>query len=189
MSDASALIEVSRDRRWTVDDLDGLPEGYRYELIGGALYRSGLPVWPYPGVITNLSWLLGSWVRRRHLGWVLGPRSGLYLDRQNLLDPNLVYLRREDTPRVGAWPSSTPLAIEVVPSPEGVAPPSVREFVLRRLGTRELWYVNHAEQTLVVKCLQEDGYRVTDTFRPGDTVTTAELPGLGFPLSAVFADL
>ncbi len=177
------------DRIWSVEDLDRLPQGFRYEIVDGVLYMGAPPVWPHSGVIANLSDLLSPWVRTRRLGRILHPQTGLHVGERDYVDPDLLYLRPDQLPVTGQLPRTAALAVEVLSPSSRRAAREDREALLRRAGVEELWYVDTAARTLEVRRPEGDGYRTACLFQGEETVTTGLLPGLEFPLSALWEDL
>jgi Uma2 family endonuclease len=177
------------DRCWTIDDIERMPRAYRCEVLDGVLYLSEPPPWPHGGIAENLGNILSPWVRSRRLGWVLSARNGIHLDDRNFVDPHLMYLRRDQVPRVGSRPTSAAVAVEVVSPSNVIAPREHRETLLRQIGVEELWYVDYATRSLEVRGLRTSGYETVATFRSADLVTSAQFPGLEFPLTALWEDL
>lgn len=59
-------------RRWTVDDLQDLPDdGNRYEIIDGELFVTPAPSWPHQRAILELTEALRDYLRREPIGEVL----------------------------------------------------------------------------------------------------------------------
>ena len=81
--------------RFTTTDLDrlDLPEGWRAEIIDGALYVSKAPGWDHQGVIVRLLRVLGAWADER--GGAGNAGIGvLYADDDNVI-PDVVWISAE----------------------------------------------------------------------------------------------
>jgi hypothetical protein len=137
-----AATTVVSDQVWTVDDLERMPSGYRYELLDGVLYKTAMPAWPHPLVVKNLFNTLDDWVRSRGSGYVLTPQTGLQLNRINYLDPDVVYVRPDQVPRKrGQRITSAAFAAEVLSPSNRLASLEEREarflrWAWKRSGTR-----------------------------------------------------
>jgi Uma2 family endonuclease len=184
-----APTTVVSNRTWAVADLEQMPPGYRYEILEGVLYMAALPVWPHPGIIENLQAILLPWVRSRNLGRVLPPQSGIDLTERNYLDPDLIYLRPTQVPSMGQRPATAALAVEVLSPSNLRAPRESREVLFRQAGVEEIWYVDYEARSLEVRRLGSEGYETTSVFTGGETVTSAQFPGLEFLLTAVWEGL
>jgi Uma2 family endonuclease len=184
-----ALTTAVSDHVWTLDDLDRMPEGYRYEILEGVLYMAALPAWPHGGIAANLQSILDPWVRSRKLGRVPGAQTGIYYGERNYIDPDLIYLRPEHIPGRGERPTTAALAVEVISPTNLRAPREDREALFRRVGVEEIWYVDYEARSLEVRRGSGDGYATTVVFRNEDVVTSELFPGLQFALTAVWEDL
>jgi Uma2 family endonuclease len=176
------------DRQWTIQDLEHLPSGYRYEILEGVLYMTAMPAWPHPGIAANLAEILSPWVRSRRLGRLL-PRTGIYLTDTNYVDPDLIFLRRDQYPRKGDRPRSAALAVEVTSTSNRRMPREAREDFLRQSAVEEVWYIDPEAPSVEIRRLTPRGCETTALFRDGDEVTSAQLPGLSFPVTALWEDL
>jgi len=78
--------------RFTTADLDrlDLPEGWRAEIIDGALYVSKAPGWEHQGVIVRLLRVLGAWADERG-GAVNAGIGVIYADDDNVI-PDVVWI-------------------------------------------------------------------------------------------------
>jgi Uma2 family endonuclease len=81
--------------RFTTADLDrlDLPEGWRAEIIDGALYVSKAPGWDHQGVIVRLLRVLGGWADK-HYGTVNAGIGVIYADDDNVV-PDVVWISAE----------------------------------------------------------------------------------------------
>lgn len=100
------------DRLWTEDDLDDLPEDWKYEILDGRLLVSPRPVPQHQLVLSSLfSQLLGAIGDDLGLAWDFR----LHFDVHNSRVPDLVVYRRGlDLSRASVRPGDIVLAIEVV---------------------------------------------------------------------------
>jgi Uma2 family endonuclease len=81
--------------RFTTADLDrlDLPEGWRAEIIDGALYVSKAPGWDHQGVMVRLLRLLADWADE-HGGAVNAGIGVIYADDDNVI-PDVVWISAE----------------------------------------------------------------------------------------------
>jgi hypothetical protein len=80
---------------WTVDMLDAIPDdGQRYELIDGELFVTPAPATRHQQIVTELTILLGGFVKEHALGRVLaGPIDVLFAEG-DYVEPDLVFVAR-----------------------------------------------------------------------------------------------
>src|SRR5678815_3169239 len=87
------------DREWRVQDLNQMPDGYRYEILNGVLYMAAMPFWPHPLVLENLQRTLGVWIWEHDLGHFFSPQTGIYYSETQYVDPDLLFVRQDQTPK------------------------------------------------------------------------------------------
>lgn len=180
---------VVSERTWSVSQVERWPDPGRFEILDGVLYMTAMPRSPHPEVVDNLDDLLGPRVRRRRLGRVLHAQTGIYLNEVNYLDPDLVFVRREQMPARGQRFTRATLAGEVLSPSNRRAPREQREELFHAAGVEEPWYVDPAARVLEVRRRSETGYETTARFQGQDLVRTEVLPGFEFPLTALWEDL
>jgi Uma2 family endonuclease len=188
MSEAvSASTTFFSDRRWSIRDLERLPEGYRYEIIEGVLYMAAMPAWAHALVLENLQAVLLPWVRAHRLGHLLSAQTGIHLNEVNYVDPDLIFIRPDQVPQSGEQKIRQATLVVEVLSPSNVrAPRAEREGLFARLTVEEIWYVDHKARVLEVRRHVGGGYETLTTFMDADEVTSAIFPGLAFTLPVLW---
>lgn len=178
------LIRPDLESLWTVDDLAGLPEGYRYEIFDGSLIVSPPADVPHGGAVGRLHRLLS---RQAPPELFVGNDIGVSRQLTSYFVPDLLVVP-DATVRKGGkalGPADVLLVVEVL-SPGN----SGRDLVLKRheyavAGIPQYWIIDPARQTLTVLRLAAGGYAETGTARPGESWRTEE----PFPLTVDPADL
>lgn len=163
---------------WTVDDLDDLPDdGYRYELIDGALLVSPPPELPHQYLTGRLVALLLHQLPDTHRA---APAPGLYFDRRNYRIPDVVAFDRQRLGRGQLGPDDVLLAVEVV-SPGSVRADRVgKPAQYASGGIGHMWRVELDPLELVTLALRGDAYVETGRYR--DEVELTEPVPLRFRL-------
>jgi len=182
---------ATRAKLLTAEELAQLPDdGWRYELIRGALHRMA-PMGIERGVVAmRLGWRLAQYVETHGLGFVNAAETGSRLarnpDRVRAADVSFVSQERVSVVRTGpGFGIGAPdLAVEVV-SP-GDRPAEVQEKVHEWLdaGTRMVIMIDPSKQRVTVYRSPTDTTVLTinDELTGGDVV-----PGWVMPVSALFA--
>ncbi len=158
---------------WTVDDLDELPDdGYRYELIDGALLVSPPPELLHQYLTGRLVAMLSMQLPESYRA---APAPGLYFDKRNYRNPDVVVFRRERLAGGRLGPDDVLLAVEVV-SPGSVRMDRVAKPAQYAAGgIPHLWRVELDPLELVTHELREGLYRETGRFA-GDVEVAAPVP-------------
>lgn len=147
---------------WTVDDLDELPDdGYRYELIDGALLVSPPPELPHQYLTGRLVALLLAQLPEPYRA---APAPGLYFDPRNYRIPDVVAFRRERLAGGRLGPDDVLLAVEVV-SPGSVRMDRVAKPAQYAAGgIPHLWRVELEPLELVTHELHDELYIETGRY-------------------------
>ena len=191
MSDAMTTIT----RRWTVADLEGLPDdGNRYEIIDGELHVTTAPhVW-HQVVVGKVATALGVWSQQTGAGLTI-PGPGVIVSPTDAVIPDVVWVSHERFPGLlgedGKLHSAPDIVVEVL-SP-GTAN-EARDRVTKRRhygdwGVREYWIVDRFARTVEVYRLAEGTLQLIVTLGEPDELTSPLLPGFTASVAALFAGL
>jgi Uma2 family endonuclease len=106
-------IAPPHDRMWTADDLEGLPDNARYEVLEGTLLVSPLEREMNLDAAIDLRRQLD---RQLPAGWIAEREVGIRVGTDGLVPDVAVLRRRRDVPRhnVGVEPADIALVVEVV---------------------------------------------------------------------------
>jgi Uma2 family endonuclease len=183
-----------RVRRWTLADLDVLPDdgGWtRYEIIDGELFVVHAPGNEHQDVTTRGSFELFDWNRQAGLGVVLvGP--GLSFDDENNAIPDVVWVshaRRAALQQADDKLHGGPeLVVEVVsPGPENARRDrEVKLGLYARRGVDEYWVLDPAARTVSVYRRMAGDLALVATLGADATLTSPLLPGFAVPVGRFF---
>lgn len=171
----------------TVDDLYRLGPDAPYELIEGDLIAVSPQGRIHGRVLSNLTLLLGRYIREHDLGELLVGDVGFILDRDpdTVLGPDLAFVTAGRLPEAedGYLDLAPDLAIEVV-SP-GNSPGEIARNVQLYLeaGSSEVWVVRPRAQEIA---LHRPATAVAIA-RSGDRLESQMFPNLSIPVSEIFA--
>jgi Uma2 family endonuclease len=146
------------DRPWTIEDLDSMPDdGNRYELLQGELIVS-----PSPGRAHQrlLGWLyveLVAAAKRARAGEAVLAPMGVYLSINDLVEPDLFYIRGEqaDMFKDNFFEGAPAFVIEIV-SPSSGTHDRIRKAALyRNAGVMEYWIVEPTKRQILAHSFDE----------------------------------
>lgn len=163
-----------------------MPEGYRYEILNGVLYMAAMPFWPHPLVIENLQRTLGVWIWQHDLGHLFSPQTGLYYSDTQYVDPDLLFVRHDQTPKGKGRLREATLVIEVVSESNTRAPRQEREALFHRTNVQEIWYADPESETVEVCERTDIEFSAVHTFGKGDVLVSALFPGFSIPVSHIW---
>lgn len=172
----------------TADDLLRLPRGqHRYELVEGTLITMSPAGFEHGEIGSELLRILRNHCKSRNLGVVVGPDTGLLLQRDPDLvrSPDVSFVRKARlpaTPVLKFFPGAPDLAVEVVSPIDTVDDLTDRIDDYFRNDTSVVWIVKPRTRTVEVlragrpeAILRDQDTLTDDQLLPGFAVRVADL--------------
>lgn len=187
------MAEPVRDDRWTVGDLDRLPddEWNRYEIVDGELFVSRAAHYKHQLAGNMSAYALTTWSRETGLGYVI-PTPGLIFTENDAVIPDIVWISHERLALLaddaGHFQGAPELVVEVL-SAGATNERRDREVKLRLYsvqGVREYWIVDWRAETVAVYRRHEAQLRLEATLTRDDTLTSPLLPGFSLAVAQLF---
>ena len=186
-----APVETVRPRL-TFADLERIPEdGRRYELYDGEVVVVPSPLPLHQIVLARLADALRSYARQ-HSALCLQAPLDIVFSEYDVLQPDIVYFSAETTRLIDlrrVIRQAPDLCVEVL-SPSTAKRDRGRKMqMFARFGVKEYWIVDPIE--LVLERFELDGgsYQLRMRGVNDETVNSALLPGLAFPVREIFQDI
>ncbi|MEE8391432.1 MAG: Uma2 family endonuclease [Anaerolineae bacterium] len=183
--------EKQEDEVWTAENLLALADDEnRYELVRGELMIMSPAGVRHGKFASRLDRALGSYVEEHNLGEAYTAEPGFELEAEPLTirAPGVAFVRRERIPPEGEpegfWAIAPDLVIEIISPSETARQVHEQVADYLRAGTRLLWLVYPASQTVMEYHPPMEARRLTveDDLDGGDVV-----PGFRYPLKQLFA--
>jgi len=183
------MVQRAKVRFLATDIWDAPDNGKRYEVIDGALYVSPAPSWFHQEVVAALVGLIWPFVRRHRLGRVVPAPTGVVLDDENGVEPDLIFVSRERESIMTARgiEGAPDLLVEVL-SPGTAA--RDRGIKMRRYaasGVAHHWLIDPLARTLEAYRLAEEGYSLVGRLGAGEVFHPEVFPGLAIPLGELWS--
>ena len=173
------------DHQLTYRDLDYTPnDGNLYEIIDGALYVTPFPSYPHQHATTQLTIILGTFVRERKLGHVFAAGLKVVLDEPTGVGPDLVYISaaRMDHMQNDGYHGCPDLVVEVLSS----KPQLDRYIKLNKYATAGIgyyWIVDPDHRRLSAYRLSQGCYQLIGDYGGEQPFRPEQFPGLQIDLS------
>lgn len=171
------------------DIWDAPDNGKTYEVIDGRLYMTPPPAWRHQRGLNRLNVLVAAYVYQRTLGEVVTAPTGVVLDDETGVQPDLLYI---STARAGIISErgveGAPDMVAEVLSPSTAA--RDRGIKMRRYaaaGIPHYWILDPANRTLEDYRLGEGGYNLTGVHGPGDMFRPELFPGLEIAIDELWS--
>lgn len=182
-----SMADLKTRPRKTVDDFMKLPEGTLAELIDGEIFMSAAPRVPHQGVILNLSAEIRAFAHPRKLGRVVLSPMDVHLPSGDIVEPDLIFVRRENLAIIQDWVRGVPdLLVEVLSPSHPERDLIVKRDLYARNGVGEYWIVDPADRSVQILKLSGNRYEPAG-YRKGDqALVTDLLPGLELAVESLF---
>lgn len=164
--------------RFTRSDYDRLPEGFRAQLIDGALLKDEAPTYGHQALVMRLLLMLASRVDPAR---VVPAPSDVGIDEFNVYQPDVLVLRTlppDDVSDVGI----PLLAIEVLSPSTARRDRGVKRRRLLKAGVEEVWLVDRKSRTVerhdvMGACVVSGNEILESNAVPGFSISPARLFG------------
>ncbi|MBM4064912.1 MAG: Uma2 family endonuclease, partial [Planctomycetes bacterium] len=115
----------------------------------------------------------------------------VYLDDENVVQPDILFISRERTHIIGKnnIQSAPDLAIEILSESSAYTDMMKKKRLYAKFGVKEYWIVDPDGKTIEIYRLKEGVFILAKSFSENDELESPLLPGLKIRLSPVFAFL
>ncbi|MGJ3248487.1 MAG: Uma2 family endonuclease [Elainellaceae cyanobacterium] len=186
---------VSNPMRWTIHDLDAMPDdgGWkRYEVIDGELFVTRAPHIRHQDAGGNIYFDLKRWSRQSQLGEPF-QTPGVIFTEADAVIPDVVWISRDrlanGVDAAGHLTVAPELIVEIL-SPGEINERRDKTVKLKLYslhGVREYWIVSWQQKTLEIYRRTDAQLQLAATLLEDDTLTSPLLPNFSTPLTSVFS--
>lgn len=127
---------IIEKKKYTYEDYLKTPEDKRYELINGELLMTPSPVPQHQRISGRLEFMLRRFIIERNLGEVFDAPCDVYLDGENVVQPDILFISRDKLGIIGEKniQGAPDLVIEII-SENSV----YRDMVQKKETVRQIW--------------------------------------------------
>jgi len=182
-----SMADLKTRPRKTVEDFMMLPEGTLAELIDGEIFMTPGPRVPHQRAVLNLAVEIRSFSRPRMLGEILVSPMDVYLPSGDIVEPDLIFVRRENLAIIQDWVRGVPdLLVEVLSPSHPERDLIVKRHLYARNGVGEYWIVDPADRSVQIFRLAGGRYEPAGYRKEGQVLSTDLLPGLELTVESLF---
>ncbi len=174
--------------RFTYQDYLLLPEDKRYEILDGELYVVAAPNTRHQRVSKRLELALIQHIEKQGFGEVFDAPYDVILSEENVVQPDLLYVRRERSSIVGEanLQGAPDLIVEILSPGTRGKDLEIKRKIYARFGVQEYWVVDPDVCTVEVLVWSDLGYVSAGIYKETDRLRSPLLPKLRLPLSGIF---
>ena len=172
--------------RFKADDIWDAPEdGNVYEVIDGDLYMTPAPAWIHQRVVSRLFFAIAEHVFRNRLGEIVTAPTGVALDDENGLQPDILFISNERRGIISerGVEGAPDLVVEVLSPSTRARDLGIKLRRYAAAGVPHYWTLDPVERVLGERRLTGDGYELLGTYGERDVFRPVVFPGLEIRLA------
>ena len=182
-------MTIAAKNRVTAQDYRALPEdGKQYQLIEGDLYMAPAPNRFHQDISRNIEFGMLKYLEHHPIGKVYDAPFDVYLDNDNVFQPDLVFVARQNY-RVftDAGVEGVPdLVVEILSPGTAQLDRKNKQRVYASSGVKELWLVDPETTTAAVYYLKQNASQPAAVYSTTDRFTSSYFPDLVFSVADFF---
>ncbi len=176
-------------RRYTYADLANFPDDrFRREIIDGELIVTASPIPRHQLAVMNISGRLYNY-KRAHGGQVYPAPLDVYFAEDNVVEPDVLFIRVDHLDRIGGnYIAGPPDLVVEISSPSTRRLELVRKLELyQRFAVPEYWYVDLDAERVEIYVLAGGLYPAPVIRYSGDALESVQLAGFSMPVDEALA--
>jgi Uma2 family endonuclease len=180
---------MSPQTHLTAEDYRLTPEGPPWlQLIEGELVQEPSPNSSHQLVHADLYRILASQVWEQRLGLVIAAPMDVWLDNENVLQPDLLYVSRRRAGIVADDGVHGPpdLVVEILSPSSGSRDLIQKRRIYARSGVEEYWLVDPRSRQVTVFRFAETGESPIRIAAPGEQLASPLFPGFSIDVGSIF---
>jgi len=176
------------EKKYTYQDYLKTPEDERYELIEGELLMTPGPSTEHQRISRELEYKMLKFVKDNALGDVFYAPCDVYLDEENTVQPDILFISRERLDIIGekCIQGAPDLVVEIISEQTAYRDTIQKKMLYAKFGVREYWIVAPHEKLIEVWHLSNKEYRLTKTYFYNDTLESQVLAEFRLELKEIF---
>jgi len=182
---AQAAVEK---KKYTYEDYLKTPEDKRYELIGGELLMTPSPVTLHQRISRKLEFELTRFVVENDLGEVFDAPYDVYLDDENVVQPDILFISRERLDIISEKnvQGAPDLIIEIISENSAYRDMVQKRRLYEKFGVKEYWIVIPKEGLVEIYTLKDNLFQPYKAFHKDTVLESPYLKDLKIPLQEIF---
>ena len=155
------MLEL-KEKKLTIKDYEKLPEGSPYQLIKGALIMSLAPSTEHQRSSKKIFLKLYEFIEKSNLGEVLYSPIDVYLDNENVYQPDIVVILKNSKAKVSEKGiEGTPdIVIEIISPSTAYYDLIEKKEVYEKYGVKEYWIIDPKSKTFEIYLNSESGFEI-----------------------------
>src|SRR4030042_2825586 len=153
-------LPVVEKKKYTYEDYLKTPDDKRYELIEGELLMTPSPATKHQRISRELEFVILKFVKANNLGEVFDAPCDVYLDNENVVQPDILFISKESLNIIGEKniQGAPDLAIDIISENTAYRDLVQKKKLYAKFGVKEYWVVVPGEESIEVYTLKDNTY-------------------------------
>ncbi len=183
-------VVSAREKIYTYEDYQSLPEGAPYQLIGGELIMTPAPSIYHQIISGRLEFQMRAFLSQQNLGLILDAPVDVCLGETETYQPDILFISKErmeiiESARINGAPD---LVVEII-SPSTAYYDLRKKFkIYERYGVKEYWIVDPEDKSVQVFILKDGKFILDQETEGAGEVSSRILSGFTVRLISIFED-
>jgi Uma2 family endonuclease len=175
-------------KKYTYEDYLKTPDNERYELIEGDLLMTPSPKTVHQRIAGKLDYALRKHVIEHGLGEVFFAPFDVYLDADNVVQPDLLFVAKGRLNVIGEdnIQGAPDLVVEILSESSAYRDTIQKKMLYARFGVKEYWIVAPKEAMIEVYALKNKEYTLAGTFLKAQPLVSGVLADFRLDLAEIF---
>jgi Uma2 family endonuclease len=179
---------TTEKKKYTYADYLKTPDDERYELIEGELLMTPSPVMRHQRISRKMLIALDNHVTDNDLGEVFDAPSDVYLDNENVVQPDILFVSKERLDIIGEKniQGAPDLVIEIISESTAYRDLVQKKKLYARFGVKEYWIVIPEESSVDIFTLKDNAFVLHKSYGKEDILQSPLLKKLKIELKKIF---
>ncbi len=179
---------VIEKKKYTFEDYLNISDDKRYELIEGELLMTPSPVPGHQRISGKLEFELRKFITENNLGEVFDAPCDVYLDKENVVQPDILFISKERLGIIGEKniQGAPDIVIEIISESSAYRDLVQKKRLYARFGVKEYWIVIPEEESIEIYILMDNTYHLNKTYSKDDILESPCLKDLKIKLKEIF---
>ena len=154
------MTHVVEEKKWTYNDYLKLEDDKRYEILGGKLFMmTPAPEFNHQRISIILAIKFYSYVEKQALGFVVSAPTDVVLDEENVVQPDILFISKENKDFIRKKGVFGPpdIVVEIVSPSTQYKDTYEKKDLYAKFGVKEYWIVNPYMKCIELFSLDEKG--------------------------------